>query len=299
MIRRFSRLAAPLLLAASLLSCSAAPPRALRWARPPRPASGARPRPTARWWAGRLLAEMLAPSGAPEALQARAGLDQLKAEGMLASLGQGPQAAPPTASSRPQQGGQVLRALQGAHGSADPLAPMVGWFAANHLLTLDVAVPDLWKQAKPWVLSTLDAPGSIGWRARGELVEWWPGLEGAEANLSERAVVNFGCAREVRWRAPCRPRGRRSRWRSLPAESRPLARLGPRPMRTASPPGCSEPAQRRPGPRPPSAASTTAEPASTCRRRQAAGHRPAPSPSGSIAHKVMNHDLRIWGCWPR
>lgn len=217
-LRRF-RLLAPWLLAASLLSCSAASPP------PPRtPTAEARERgplstdgeQVGRW----LLAELLSPGGTSEGVaKARARLDNLKADGMLASLGRGLDDfshGKVEASAR-----AFFKTLQEAKGSSDPLAPMVAWFATNHLLTLDPAVPTLWKEAKPWVTATLDAPGSLGWRARGELVEWWTQhvFEEAETNLTERATAQLGCVPHVRVAGPFGHGVVADRWRSFPAEN--------------------------------------------------------------------------------
>jgi hypothetical protein len=66
-----------------------------------------------------------------------------------------------------------IDAIDAARASDHPDAPMVAWFAANHLLRLRSSVTNLWDVARPAVLKSLDQPGNIGWRARGVLAEWW------------------------------------------------------------------------------------------------------------------------------
>ena len=119
-----------------------------------------------------LLAELLAPGGNAERVKsARKRLDSLGGDaqkGLYASLGRavddemhGHFRAAATAH---------LDALVAARTSPFPDAPLIAWYAANHLLNLRAGVADLWATARPVVQYTLDHPGQIGWRARGELV---------------------------------------------------------------------------------------------------------------------------------
>ena len=152
-----------------------------------------------RW----LLAELISPGGTAEgAARARKRLDDLGAKGMLASLGRGVDDA--SHGRLRTAGAAYLAAAQAARGSNDPIAPLAAWFATNHLLALDSAVPDIWRSARPWVDDALDSPGSLGWRARGELVEWWSrhGFEQAEANLLDRTATRYGCVKDVRLAGP-------------------------------------------------------------------------------------------------
>ncbi|MCS6900359.1 MAG: hypothetical protein RMJ98_13845 [Myxococcales bacterium] len=298
------RLLVLLVFAVSLLSCSAAAPPT-----PRTPTAAARQLgPTSsdgevvgRW----LLAELLAPGGSAEgARRARARLDDLKADGMLASLGRGLDdfsRGRMAASSR-----AFLRAAQLAKGDPSPLTPLIAWFSVHHLLTLDMAVPSLWNEAKPWVLASLEAPGQLGWRARSELVEWWShhAFEEAEMNLAERARIQFGCVSAARLAGPFGHGSAADRWRPFPAEQ-----PGPWPAAWPATPLRSVP---------PRILSTE--------RRGCVLHLTEPTPPGVFYaetfldlpaerelliavqnalvlwiddHKVLERDLRVWGVWPR
>lgn len=122
-----------------------------------------------------LLAELLAPGGTAErAKGARKRLDSLGGDaqkGLYASLGR---AIDDEMHGHFRAAANAhLDAIVAARSSLFPDAPLIAWYAANHLLNLRAGVSDLWATARPVVQYTLDHPGQIGWRARGELVEWW------------------------------------------------------------------------------------------------------------------------------
>ncbi len=122
-----------------------------------------------------LLGELLVPGGtATRAKDARKRLDALGAnaqKGLFASLAR---AIDDEVHGRFRSAATAhLDALVAARSSLHQDAPLVAWYAANHLLNLRASVADLWATARPVVHYTLDHPGQIGWRARGELVEWW------------------------------------------------------------------------------------------------------------------------------
>ncbi len=110
-----------------------------------------------------------------------------------------------------------LDALDVARVSAHPDAPLVGWFAANRLLGLRSSVAGLWKKSREVVLRAIDHPGKLGWRARGELVEWWSldglpdeaaaaspaGAAGTAATpLIDLAARRYGCIESARFAGP-------------------------------------------------------------------------------------------------
>ncbi|WP_437587998.1 hypothetical protein [Sorangium sp. So ce1000] len=141
-----------------------------------------------RW----LLGELLVPGGSPAgAREARKRLEGIGAKSMLASLGRaiddqehGRNARAATA---------YLEALDAARVSAHPDAPLVGWFAANRLLGLRSSVAGLWKKSRDVVLRAIDHPGNLGWRARGELVEWWS-LDGLPDEAAAARPAGAGAA---------------------------------------------------------------------------------------------------------
>lgn len=123
-----------------------------------------------RW----LLGELLVPGGDPaRAQRARKRLDELTpaAKGMFAALGR---AIDDEGHGRFRSAASAhLDALVAARQSAHPDAPLVAWFSANHLVALRASVSGLWDKAAPIVERTIQSPGKIGWRARGELIGWW------------------------------------------------------------------------------------------------------------------------------
>ncbi|MCA9622165.1 MAG: hypothetical protein KC731_24245 [Myxococcales bacterium] len=158
-----------------------------------------------------LLLELVAPKGEPTKVEAaRQRLAELSEEqGVLASLARGidadthgrfAEAAPAYLA--------ALKALEGAE-SDDEQAPgdaIVGWFAANRLVALRHSKPDLYAAARPLVEQVLATPRRLGWRARGELVEWWSEEamhgEGAggpapdPAKVLEEVARQHGCVTE-------------------------------------------------------------------------------------------------------
>ncbi|WP_438015792.1 hypothetical protein WMF18_33700 [Sorangium sp. So ce315] len=137
-----------------------------------------------RW----LLGELLVPGGTPAGVKAaRKRLDGLGAKTLFASLGRAIDDEEHGRNAR--AAAAYLEAVDAARVSAHPDAPLVGWVAANRLLGLRSSVVGLWKKSREVVLRAIDRPGNLGWRARGELVEWWSieGLPG-EAAAAARAA---------------------------------------------------------------------------------------------------------------
>ncbi len=296
-------LLASTLFLATLASCAPAAPTA-----PTTPTHDARQKgPTSedgelvgRW----LLGELVSPGGTVEGAQkARGRLDDLKGTGMYASLAR---ALDDSSHGHLEASAKsFVAALRAARASKDHLAPHIAWYAINHLITLDSTTPAAWKEAKPWVIETLDAPGSIGWRARGELVDWWSrhGFEDAEADLIERAAVRYGCAKQVRLAGPFGHGAPADRWRTHGPE-RPgpwPARWPADPQRSLSPQiiktermGCSVRADE-----PVAGGVFYAETFVDV----PAAREVIVAIQGSLAvwvddQKVLTRDLRIWGVWP-
>lgn len=215
MMLRVLRALFALLLCSSVLACGASGPReaesaidALR-----RSARGSSdPDVVGRW----MLGELLLPGGATKSVtSARKRLDELSDEGgeraLYAALAR---AVDDEAHGRFQRAADgYLQALSAARVSPSPDAPLIGWFASNHLLRLRSSVHGLWERAGPTVEKAIAEPGHIGWRARGELVEWWTvdGLDmdrrHGRSGESEESTLDisskrFGCARHARMAGP-------------------------------------------------------------------------------------------------
>ncbi len=152
-----------------------------------------------RW----LLTELVAPGGRVEqARAARKRLDELKAPGMYADFAR---AVDDSSHGRLAQAAQsYLDAVMAAKNSGDPLAPLIAWYAAREAQALSYLKTGFWKASRKRVLEAIDSPGSIGWRARGELVDWaaseaW---SEAEADVDARTAQRLGCADHVRIAGP-------------------------------------------------------------------------------------------------
>src|SRR5580704_10456734 len=165
---------------------------------------------TGRW----LLGELLVPGGTPaRAVEARKRLDALPDDakkGLFASLAR---AVDDEAHGRFRAAAtDHLDAITAARSSGHPDAPMVAWFATNHLLGLRAGVADLWSQARDVVKRTIEAPGNAGWRARGEMVEWWTldgyreeseaGAAEAQGGAIEASAKLYGCIEKARIAGP-------------------------------------------------------------------------------------------------
>ena len=163
-----------------------------------------------RW----LLAELLVPGGdAKGALAARArlaGLTESARRGLFAAFGR---AFDDELHGRlPSAASAYVDALSAARTSTDPDAPLVAWFSVHHLLGLRASVAGLRSHERNIVAPFLDNPGNLGWRARGELVEWWTHdgyvstAHGASGTASETAlnahVALMGCVDRARMSGP-------------------------------------------------------------------------------------------------
>jgi cellulose synthase operon protein C len=156
-----------------------------------------------RW----LLAELLAPGGNLEqARQARKRLDALDPSrhvfGALALAIDDEAHGALTKAAR-----SYLDVLQQARTYDGPEAPLVAWFATSRLVRLRPSVAGLWADARALVESAIDDPGRIGFRARGDLVDWSAYEARREAKLTrsaidERMAERLGCARAARFAGP-------------------------------------------------------------------------------------------------
>ena len=166
-----------------------------------------------RW----VLGEMLLPGGDPaRARKARERLDTLAktaptaGKGLFASLAR---LLDDEAHGRFKAAAQAaLDTLTAAHSSDRPEAPLAAWYATSELDNLQRSVANLWDTAKPSVMPLLTDPGNIGWRARGDLVEWWSTdgydpskettKEAQEGGSLEAAAKSLGCVKSARLAGP-------------------------------------------------------------------------------------------------
>lgn len=152
------------------------------------------------------LSEMIAPGGnADQATAARRRLESLPKTGMWSSLARGVldevHGSPHTAADA------YVAALTATTTSAEPAAPLVGWFAARHLIGLRASVAELWSQHASALESALARPGGMGWRAVAELEDWraievYDEAAQTGAAYDEEVTRRMGCARAVRMAGP-------------------------------------------------------------------------------------------------
>lgn len=171
-----------------------------------RQAEGTRdPERVARW----LLLELVAPGGeVARAEAARKRLAELAAsdEGLFASLAQAVDAD--IHGRFVQAGPAYLDALEALLSSNRRDTELLGWFVADRLVALRHTRADLWKRAEDVVERAMQSPGQIGWRARGELVEWWSAeaLHEADADAADQVLdevaARHGCVQEAMMAGP-------------------------------------------------------------------------------------------------
>jgi tetratricopeptide (TPR) repeat protein len=187
------------------------------------------------------LNEMLAPGGtAEQATAARARLDQVPHQGMWASLAR---AMFDENHGDPRSAAEsYLSALRATVASPDERAPLVGWFAARHLLGLRASVTDLYTKHRDALEAVLAQPGHAGWRAVAELEDWraieaYDRAERTGDAYDNEVVQRMGCARGLRLAGPFGHGGAPDRLKTYPAEEAspwPVA-WAPDPMRGSVP----------------------------------------------------------------
>ncbi len=182
-----------------------------------------------RW----LLYELVSKGGeVPKAREARARLDKLPRGGMYASLARAI-----------DDGGHghlesaayaYLEAVRSARSSSDPRAPLIAWFSTNHLLGLAPNVAELWEKGSANVEDSIDQPGAIGWRGRGELVSWASqrAYEAAKPGAIDTFASRHGCIRKLRLAGPFGHGAAQDRRRVFEAE-----KAGPWPRTWSPDPG--------------------------------------------------------------
>jgi cellulose synthase operon protein C len=170
-----------------------------------------------RW----VLGELLVPGGdAARAARARKHLETLPGKG-ASMYGALARAIDDEAHGRFRDAARAhLEVIAAARVDSRPEAALVAWFSSNHLLRLRTGVQGLWETAREVVTRSIDQPGNIGWRARGELVEWWSvdGLRSApdvpvaqrgeqpgdaqRESVADASARRYGCVEKARIAGP-------------------------------------------------------------------------------------------------
>jgi cellulose synthase operon protein C len=152
-----------------------------------------------RW----VVDEMLAPGGNPEGVKkARSRLESIHDNSMRAQVIRGlDDALHGRFRDAPEH---FLKAAQAARLSLEPQADLVGWFAIHSAIDLRKHDPNLYGRWQDWVRLAIEEPLHLGWRARGELVDWWSheAMSLGEADVEERASRLFGCTNQLTLAGP-------------------------------------------------------------------------------------------------
>jgi tetratricopeptide (TPR) repeat protein len=153
-----------------------------------------------------MLAELVAPNGDIKAVaKARKRLSELGGRGVMSQLavaldadvhGRFRTALP-----------AYLAALEALLGSDRADNELLGWFVTNRAVALH-QTGAVWEQARPLVERAIANPANLGWRGRGELVEWWSAeaLHEADADGASTALASIskahGCVTDARMAGP-------------------------------------------------------------------------------------------------
>ena len=168
-----------------------------------------------RW----LLGELVSPGGdTKQAERARKRLDELAAHGLIADLARGFDDS--VHGKLASVSASYLAAVEAARDSKDPRAPLFAWLAAHDAAGYRHAVPGFWAKNKDRVEGLIKRPGSIGWRARLELSQWWAGEShnAALANLEKLVAEQQGCVTALRLAGPFGRNAPRDTLRAFPPE---------------------------------------------------------------------------------
>src|SRR5690606_6853298 len=141
-----------------------------------------------------LVAELLRPGGTPEqAIKARARLDAIKADGVLADLARGLDSLAHGQSKRATE--EFFSALVEAQTWDDPRASLYAWFAATRVEQLSSLVQDFERRHRSEITNLLENPGHIGFRAYASVVELWANDAFKEANkdVDTKLAKRLGC----------------------------------------------------------------------------------------------------------
>jgi cellulose synthase operon protein C len=167
-----------------------------------------------------LFYELFSQGGdARKAIAARKKLDALGPGGMYAHLARGMDDA--LHGQVRQVSDHFFRAAQAARESHDPKAPLVAWFALEQAKRYRFDSEGLYERWKPFILSALERPGQLGWRARAILVDYWSdeAYSRGEPNVEQRMTREFGCVEHAQLAGPFGRNARLDALRTFAAES--------------------------------------------------------------------------------
>jgi cellulose synthase operon protein C len=154
------------------------------------------------------LSEMLAPGGtATGAAAARKKLDALgpSSRGMLASFARA--VIDETRGDPRLAADAYVATLAAAAASPDEDAPLIGWYAARHLINLRESVTDLFAHDRSALEGLMARPGHLGWRTVADLEDWraievHESAERTGEAYDDEVVRRMGCARGVSLAGP-------------------------------------------------------------------------------------------------
>lgn len=156
-----------------------------------------------RW----ILDEMFAPGGeAAQAEAARRRLDEVKHDGMWASLGRAVFDDEHGSPSLAAEG--YVSALRASSAEDSRDAPLVAWYSVRHLLSLRASVSRLFARYRPTLDALAQSPRNLGWRALADLEEWraaeiYAATPHPPAKTYDDEVARgMGCARGLRAAGP-------------------------------------------------------------------------------------------------
>lgn len=152
-----------------------------------------------RW----LLGELVSPGGdAKQASEARGRLDRATGDGLLAHFARG--LDDELHGELPTAPEHYLAALRAARASPEPIAPYLGWFAIDRVRALHYNAPGIYARHKGFIAEAIAEPVNLGWRTRGDLLEWWAdeAYAAAQDRLADQTAKEFGCVGDVRLAGP-------------------------------------------------------------------------------------------------
>ena len=142
--------------------------------------------------------ELLAPEGNPAAFQtARERLDSIRDNSMRAHVLRGlDDALHGRFHTAPEH---FMKGAAAARLSQEPYADLFAWYAVRSAIDLKRHDSSLYRRWHDWIQQAMDEPLHLGWRARGELVDWWSheATSLGEANVEERAAQLVGCSQQL------------------------------------------------------------------------------------------------------